>query len=138
MTQKRKEQSLEKATLQRKWNVADQEVSKLMADIADNKLTMSSMIHRHLKVYEDKLSSLEHEIEILDKKTRLPLMHFGQNHIDSFVLACEKVLLGGNVEATKALLLAMVKNIKVYKDKLDFTRGNLQLLANVESNKAVR
>ena len=136
LTQKRKEQSLEKATLQRKWNVVDQQVSKLMADIADNKLTMSSMIHRHLKVYEDKLSYLEHEIESLDKKTRLPLMHFGQNHIDSFVLACEKVFLGGNVEATKALLLAMVKNIKVYEDKLDFTGGNLQLLANVENNKA--
>jgi len=30
----------------------------------------------------------------------------------------------------------MVKNIKVYEDKLDLTGGSLQLLANVESNKA--
>mgnify|MGYP005989147229 CR=1 FL=1 len=63
-------------------------------------------------------------------------MHFGKHHIDNFVLACEKVFLGGNIEATKALLLALVKDIKMYEDKIDFTGGNLQLLANVESNKA--
>jgi site-specific DNA recombinase len=136
LTQKRKDHSLEKATLQRKWNVVEQQVSKLVSDIADDKLIMSSMIHRHLKVYEEKLASIEKSIEIIDKKTRFPLMHFGKQHIDKFSLACEKVLLGGNTEATKALLLATVKEIKVYEDRIDFKGGNLQLLANVESNKA--
>jgi len=32
--------------------------------------------------------------------------------------------------------LATVKEIKVYEDKIDFNGGNLQLLANVENNKA--
>ena len=36
-------------------------------------------------------------------------MHLSQNHIKSFVLAYEKLHLGGNVEATRALLLAMDK-----------------------------
>jgi DNA invertase Pin-like site-specific DNA recombinase len=136
LTQRKKEQSLEKATLQRKWNVAEQQVSKLIGEIADNKLTMSAMIQRHLKIYEDNLATIERSIEMLDKKTRLPLMHFGKHHIEQFLFACEKVLLGGNVEATKALLLATVKEIKVYEDKIDFIGGNLQILANVESNKA--
>jgi len=52
LTKKRKKHSLEKATLQRKWNVVEQQVSKLIGDIADDKLTMSSMVRRHLNVYE--------------------------------------------------------------------------------------
>lgn len=136
LKEKKKAQTLEKSTLQRKWNVADQQVSKLIAEIADNNLEMSPMIHRHLKIYEEKLSSLERSIEVLEKKSRFPIMHFGKDHIDSFVLACEKVLLGGNIEATKALLLATVKSITVYEDKVDLTGGNLQVLANVEKNKA--
>lgn len=129
-------ESLEKATLQRKWNVTEQQVSKLIGEIADNKLTMSAMIQRHLKTYEDNLATIERSIDVLDKKTRIPLMHFGKHHIEQFLFACEKVLLGGNVEATKALLLATVKEIKVYEDKVDFIGGNLQILANIESNKA--
>jgi site-specific DNA recombinase len=136
LTRKRNEHSLDKATLQRKWNVVEQQVAKLIGDIADGKLIMSSMVRRHLKIYEGKLAALEQSIEVIDKRSPFPLMHFGKLHIDNFVAACEKVLLGGNTEATKALLLATVKEIKVYENKIDLKGGNLQLLANVESNKA--
>ncbi len=95
---------------------------------------MSSMVLRHLKVYVEKLSSIEKSIEVINQKTRLPLMHFGKRHIDKFSWACEKVLLGGNTEATKALLLATVKEIKAYEDRIDFKGRKLQFLSNVESN----
>ncbi len=94
------------------------------------------MISRHLKVYEEKLNSLQKDIDDLDRRSRLPLMKFGKHQIDNFVSACDKVLLGGNTEATKALLMATVKDIKVYEDKIDITGGNLKLLANVANNKA--
>ena len=131
----KKEQSLEKAILQRKWNLIDDQVSNLISNIAEGKLVMSSMVRRHLKLYEDKLASVERSINDIDRKSSLPLMNFGKNHIDNFVRACEKVLLGGNVEATKALLIATVKEIRVYEDKLVLKGGKLQLLANVANNK---
>ena len=136
LTQKRQTYSLGKASLQHKWNTIDKQVSKLVSDIAKGKLVMSPMISRHFKVYEDKLDSIQKTIDDLERKSRLPLMHFGKNNINNFVSACEKVLLGGNTEATKALLMATVKNIKVYEDKIDFTGSNLKLLANVANNKA--
>ncbi|AZQ84330.1 hypothetical protein EKO29_10050 [Colwellia sp. Arc7-635] len=68
-------------------------------------------------------------------KSTLPLMHFGKHHIDHFVSACEKVLLGVNIEATKAQIMATVKEIKVYEESLELKGGNLQLLANVLNNK---
>lgn len=136
LTQKKKDNSLEKASLQHKWNAVDRQVSKLFNDIAEEKLEMSSMISRHLKVYEERLNSLQKDIDDLDRRSRLPLMNFGKHQIDNFVSACEKVLLGGNTEATKALLMATVKDIKVYEDKIDITGGNLKLLANVANNKA--
>jgi hypothetical protein len=71
----------------------------------------------------------------LDKKSSLPLMRFGKNHIENFVDSCVSVLLGGNTEATKALILATVKDINVYEDKVDIRGGHLPLLANVANNK---
>ncbi|OKY24966.1 recombinase family protein [Thalassotalea sp. PP2-459] len=128
--------ALKKANLQRKWNNVDSQVSSLISEIANQKLGTSTMIQRHLKVYEEKLSDIEASIDALDKKTSLPIMRFGRNHIENFVSSCNKVLLGGNTEATKALLLALVKDITVYKDNVEIRGGHLPLLANVANNKA--
>ena len=136
LAKNRNNNSLEKANLQRKWNQVDSQVSSLIANIADGQVNMSKMIRRHLELYEVKLNSIEASINKLDKKSALPLMRFGKKHIEDFVDSCERVLLGDNTEATKALILATVKDIKVYEDKVDFRGGNLPLLANVANNKA--
>ena len=47
-----------------------------------------------------------------------------------------EVLLGGNTEATKVLLLALVKDITVYENNVEIRGGHLPLLANVAKNKA--
>jgi len=135
LTKERSNNSLVKANLQRKWNQVDSQVSMLMANIADGQVQMSQMIRRHLSIYEEKLNSIEASMDKLDKKSSLPLMRFGKNHIESFVDSCVSVLLGGNTEATKALILATVKDIKVYEDRVDIKGGHLPLLANVASNK---
>lgn len=135
LAKERSNNSLQKANLQRKWNHVDSQVSTLMANIADGQVNMSKMIRRHLVLYEEKLSSIETSINKLDKKSSLPLMRFGKKHIESFVDSCVTVLLGGNTEATKALILATVKDIKVYEDKVDIRGGHLPLLANVSNNK---
>jgi len=75
---------------------------------------MSSMISRHLKVYEEKLNSIQKDIDDLVRRSRLPLMKFGKHQIDNFVSTCDKV----------------------YEGKIDITGGNLKLLANVANNKA--
>ncbi len=62
-------------------------------------------------------------------------MRFGKDHIGRFVESCDKILLGNNIEATKALLLALVKDIKVYEDKVEVRGGYLPLLANFANNK---
>ena len=135
LKKERSNNSLVKANLQRKWNQVDSQVSTLMANIADGQVQMSQMIRRHLAIYEEKLNSIEASIDKLDKKSSLPLMRFGKNHIESFVDSCVNVLLGGNTEATKALILATVKDIKVYEDKVDIQGGHLPLLTNVANNK---
>lgn len=136
LTAEKNKNALEKANLQRKWNNVDSQVSSLISEIANQKLGTSAMIQRHLKVYEEKLNDIEPSIDALDKKTSLPIMRFSRNQIESFVSSCNKVLLGGNTEATKALMLALVKDITVYEDNVEIRGGHLLRLANVANNKA--
>lgn len=74
----------------------------------------------------------------MDKKAQLPIMHFSKLHIEYFVSACNKVLLGGNLEASKTLLQAIIKDITVYEEKSDLRGANISVLANVANNEAVR
>lgn len=136
ISSKKNQNALEKAGLKRKWNRVDSQVASIVGDIANQKIKMSPMIQRHLKVYEEKLNSIEAEMDSLDEKTSLPVMKFGKKQIKGFVQACEKVLLGGNEEAIKALLLSLIKDIKVYENKVELRGGYLPLLASVANNKA--
>ena len=63
-------------------------------------------------------------------------MKFGKYKISSFVKSCEKVLLGGNTEATAALKLTFVLNIKVHEQKINVRGGYSPLVKSVSPNKS--
>jgi site-specific DNA recombinase len=136
LTKVRKSNALEKAKLQKKWNLLDEKVARLIEQFSDGKIKISSLISRHLKQYEDQLNQTELNIKELDSKSTLPLMRFGDQQINKFSNACNAILLGGNIEASKGLLIAIVDEIIVDEEKLTLRGGKLQLLRNVSKYKA--
>ncbi len=64
----------------------------LMANIADGQVQMSKIIRRHLSIYDEKLNSIEASMDKLDKKSSLPLMRFGKNHIDEIFVIIDEFL----------------------------------------------
>ncbi len=74
--------------------------------------------------------TIESAINELKKKRRLPLMNFGDKQVFLFSEACKKVLLGGNQEATRATLQAIIDKVVVYEDKLEISCSTFKLLSS--------
>ena len=68
----------------------------------------------------------------------LSLMCFARKHKTTFVNSCSNVQPGSNNKTTKALWLALLKIIKVYKGSVEIKGGHSALLANIEYNNAVK
>jgi hypothetical protein len=60
----------------------------------------------------------------LDRKATLPLMNFGKQQIINFSDACNETILGGNIDATKALLMAVIDEIVVEPSDITLKEGN--------------
>ncbi len=66
----------------------------------------------------------------------LPLMNFGKQQIINFSDACNETILGGNIDATKTLLMAVIDEIVVEPSDITLKGRKLQLLRNIAKNKA--
>jgi DNA invertase Pin-like site-specific DNA recombinase len=108
--------------------VTDQ-YEKLIMHIAKGELELDSTAKDTIGRLKRSQDGLQMEARSLKERMQLPIKKFGQSHISLFAQAARNILLGDDNEATKALLVAIVKEIVVYPTKLKFSGGLLPLAA---------
>lgn len=107
----------------------DNQYQKLIMLVANGELELDLTTKDTISRLKRRLEQLKIEARGLKERINLPIKKFGQSHISLFAQAAKKVLLGSDGEATKALLLATVRDIVVYPDRVQLRGGILPLAA---------
>ncbi len=117
--------------LQAKISKLDGQYEKLIMFIADGELELDEPLKNKIDQLKLVREGLKREVRSLKEKIELPIKKFGQTHIALFAQAAKNVLLGSDSEATKALLIAMIKQIVVFPTHVKLQGGLLPLAAMI-------
>ncbi|OUS33380.1 hypothetical protein A9R01_09660 ['Osedax' symbiont bacterium Rs2_46_30_T18] len=103
----------------------------LIDKIADSEIDLNEYVQRNLDTYKNEMREIDNNISQLNSRMGLPLKKFGSKQKRLFVDACKHILLGGNEEATKALLNAVIEKIVIKKNMILIQGNKLKLMANI-------
>lgn len=92
---------------------------------------MEDTLASHLAALKRSRFAQLEDLRASKQKINLNLKSFGEKQIDAFTTATRGVLLGGNKEATKAYLSAILTDIRVYPGTAQINGGRLKLTAAV-------
>ena len=117
--------------LSKKKAALDHKQFSLIDKIADNSIFLDEFVQKNLDTYKNEIRITNHEINNLKLRMGLPIKKFGAKQTGLFIDACKRVLLGGNLEATKALLNAVIERIEIKQDKVTIVGNKLKMMANI-------
>ena len=94
------------------------QINNLYDRIANGVIELDDILKENLEQKKRSLGSITNSIEQIRARTKLPLKKFGTKQIEAFVQAAQDVLTNQSNESAKQLLLLLVSNILIYKEKL--------------------
>ena len=119
-----------------KCNKIKERLANLYEQVGDGIIELDSSLKEYLQQQRSQLTSLEKELIYINKRINLKILKFGINKTKIFCESINKFFKQADDETLKALLLAMVKEIRVYSDKLVLKGSKFQLVNIASKAKA--
>ena len=103
----------EALNLEHKKSIVISKYDRLVDLIASGELEPNDKLRISIKTYDSQIKDIEQQLEIQKKYASLPLKNFGNQQTICFAKAVEAVLLDKDHKACKALIRAIVSEIRV-------------------------
>jgi len=116
-------------------NKVSQRISKLYNLIGDGQITLDVTLKSHLSNLIKEQSFLKKENDYLRQQNNIAILKFGERKAKAFCKAIKKAIKESGDEFLKSLLLATVKEIKVFKEEVSIKSYNYQLVNTVSKTK---
>jgi DNA invertase Pin-like site-specific DNA recombinase len=113
---------------QKKCHKINQRLSTLYNQIGDGVIEMDSSLKQHLSQQRLELKSIETYLKHVKKRKNLIIFKFGKTKAEEFCKTIAEYFKSANEEVLKSLLLASVKEIKVYSDEIIIKGSKHQLI----------
>jgi DNA invertase Pin-like site-specific DNA recombinase len=110
-------------------------INNLYHQVSQNQLKLDETLSEFLESQKKEQKTLEIEIELIKKRTNLALWKFGDNQKELFIKVIREVFSSGNVNASKAYLLAIVDKIIVRPNEIEVSGANMKLLNTISETK---
>jgi site-specific DNA recombinase len=119
--------------LNKRKTALDQKHYSLIDKIAESVIDINEYVQRNLDTYKNEMRQTDIDIKQLKMRMSLPIKKFGPSQTKLFVEVCRKIILGGNEEATKALLNAVIDKIDIEKNEIMLEGNKLKMMATIAS-----
>ncbi|MGR5120894.1 recombinase family protein [Vibrio astriarenae] len=99
--------------LKKKKTKLEQGIKNFLDDILNGTIANSDIVNAYLKERQLEIDSINEKLSHLMKTQQIPLLKFSDELIDAFIKSSSELLLAGNHDAIKQLLLASIDKIVV-------------------------
>jgi len=108
-------------------------IAALYDQISSGTLSLEGSLREFVRDQQNKLATLQAEIDLLARRQQLPLRKFGPQQVEDFALAAQDALLGPDSKLARGYLLATVSEIRIGPTEAHIKGSRAQLAATISA-----
>jgi site-specific DNA recombinase len=112
-----------------------QSLKKIFMILSKDEITADKDLNEILDDLKSKRNTLAEELEIIKRRSSIPIWKFGDKKKLIFIKTIKKVLLSGDKRLTKAFLRTIISKIDVKPTEVTIIESNIQMLNAISKAK---